>query len=270
MGIEFAKEGHIARVGINVPETKNALSTDMLVDLYNVWAECQSDENIRSVLVYSVLPDIFCSGMDIRDSIPLLTGRRPLSTDNEKFLYSDESNLTGFSKALLKVRDLVKPVIAAINGYCITGGFELAMGSDLRIATEDAKFQMRETRLGIQPMSGGNIFLPAIVGDTRALEILLTGDAYPASKMLEWGFLNKVVPTKKELMEEALALAEKLAGNGPKSQRGIVKLNRLARGLTLEDAFRLEIEIALPVFRSNDPVEGINAQKEKRKANFEN
>jgi enoyl-CoA hydratase/carnithine racemase len=88
--------------------------------------------------------------------------------------------------------------------------------------------------------------------------------------MLEWGFLNKIVPSDGNyLMEEAMALAERLASFGPKSQQGMIKLNRLARGLSLEEALNLEFEIALPVLRSGDPMEGICAQKEKRKAKFD-
>jgi enoyl-CoA hydratase len=163
----------------------------------------------------------------------------------------------------------MKPIIAAINGWCLTSGFEMTMGTDLRIANEDAKFQMRGTKLGIQAIGGGNIFLPTIVGNSRALEILLTGDVYSASRMLYWGFLNKVVPAREYLMEEAMDLAERLAASGPLSQQGIIKVNRLMQGLSLEAALHLEFEIALSVLKSSDPVEGIRAQQEKRKPDFE-
>jgi enoyl-CoA hydratase len=269
MGLKFTKVGHVATVGLNVPETKNALCAELLMELSQAWDECQKDDIIRSVVLHSVLPDVFCSGMDLTDTLPLLTGHKPPANSVERFLFNEEDGFAGYGKALLKKRELMKPIIAAINGWCLTSGFELTMGADLRIASIDAKFQMRGTKLGVQAMGGGNILLPAIVGNTRALEILLTGDVYPASKMLDWGFLNKIVPTGDYLLEEAMALAEKLAGCGPKSQRGIIKLTRLAQGLPLEEAFKLEFEIALPVLRSNDPAEGIRAQKEKRQAKFE-
>jgi enoyl-CoA hydratase len=268
MGIELSKAGHVAKVCLNVPETKNALSPKMLMDLCSIWDECQKDQLIRSVVVYSALPDIFCAGMDIKESIPLLTGKKPISNAMEDYLFYENNGFKGFSKALLKEKELDKPVIAAINGWCITGGFEMAMACEFRIATEDAKFQMREAQLGIMPMSRGNVFLRAIVGNTRAMEILLTGDPYSAKQLLEWGFLNKVVSNKEKLMEEAMTFAEKLASNGPKSIRGMVRMNRESRGMTLQEALKHEIEIALPVFRSEDPVEGISAQKERRKANF--
>jgi enoyl-CoA hydratase len=267
MGIEFSKDGHIAKVAINVAKTKNALSPAMLMDLCNIWDECQKDDSIRVVILHSALPDIFCAGMDIQESIPLLMGSKPLTTQTERYLFSEENGFKGFSKALLKVKELDRPVIAAIHGWCITGGFEMAMGCELRIASEEAKFQMRETKLGIMPMSGSNVFLPMQVGNARALEILLTGSVFPARTLYDWGFLNKVVP-KEDLMEEALALAEIIAGNGPKSIRSMAKMNHEIKGMSLVEAFNREIELGLPVFRSDDVKEGIRAQKEKRKPVF--
>lgn len=270
MGLEFTKEGHVAKVGLNVPETKNALSTCLLMELCAVWDECQKDDSIRSVVLHSELPDVFCSGMDMTDTLPLLTGQRLPRNGIEQFLFSEEDALAGYGQALLRNRKLFKPVVAAINGWCLTSGFEMTMGADLRIASSDAKFQMRGTKLGIQSIGGGNILLPAIIGNTRALEILLTGDIYSASKMLSWGFLNRVVPIGDYLMEEAMGLAEQLAASGPGSQQGIIKVNRLMQGLSQQEALQLEMEIALPVLRSPEPVEGINAQKEKRKPVFSN
>jgi enoyl-CoA hydratase/carnithine racemase len=269
MGLEFTKEGHVAKVGLNVPKTKNAFSCDLLMELCKAWDECQKDDVIRSVVLYSALPDVFCSGMDIIDSLPLLTGGRPPKNNIEQYLFSEENGFAGYRKALLIKRDLIKPVIAAINGWCITGGFEMTMGADLRIASEDAKFQMRGTKLGIQAIGGANILLPAIIGSTRSLEIMLTGNVYSPNMLLDWGFLNKVVPAGDYLLEEAMDLAERLAGYGPKSQQGMIKLNRLAKGLSLEEALNLEFEIALSVLRSSDPMEGIRAQQEKRKAKFD-
>ena len=270
MGLEFIKEGHVAKVGLNVPETKNALSTYLLMELCEAWDECRNDDVIRSVVLYSELPDVFCSGMDMTDTLPLLTGQRLPRNSIEKFLFGEEDGFAGYGQAVLRNRKLSKPVIAAINGWCLTSGFEMTMGADLRIAASDAKFQMRGTKLGIQSIGGGNILLPAIVGNTRALEILLTGDIYSASKMLSWGFLNRVVPKGDYLMEEAMGLADKLAECGPRSQQGIIKVNRQMQGLSRQEALRLEMEIALPVLRSPDPLEGIKAQKEKRKPVFLN
>lgn len=265
MGIDFSKQGQVALVGLNAPETFNALSTELLCDLCDIWDKCQQDHEIRVVVIYSVLPKMFCAGMDINDSIPLLTGQRPLVTDKEKYLYDEATEFAGFAKALLKKRTLFKPIIAAINGLCLTAGFELVQACDIRFGTADSKYQAKETQLGIQPMSGCNINLPGIIGNGRAMEMILTGDAYPASTMLEWGFLNRISPDKEALMKDVIEFANKLAANGPMSQRGIVRLNKEQRGLTLNEAYKREIEIALPVFRGGDPEEGIRAMQEKRR-----
>jgi enoyl-CoA hydratase len=264
MGLEFEKDGHIVKVGLNIPETLNALGPDILYDLYKIWEECQEDDTVRVVILYSALPQIFCSGMDLNTAIPVLTAARKPETEGEKWLISDD-NAVG--KAMLKYKDLDRPVIAAINGYCLTGGFEMTMGCELRVAAEDAVFQMRETTLGIMPIGGSNVFLPTQVGTTRALEILLTGNNFSASTLYEWGFLNRVVPREK-LMDEAMSLAERIASNGPLSVRSMVKLSRQIKELSFEAAMKREIETGFPVFMSDQAREGIRAQKEKRKPVF--
>ncbi|HEU18346.1 MAG TPA: crotonase/enoyl-CoA hydratase family protein [Deltaproteobacteria bacterium] len=264
MGVDFFKQGHIVRVGLNIPETKNALSPDALLDLFNIWEQCREDKNVRAIILYSALSDIFCSGMDLNTAIPVLTAARKPETKGEKWLISRDDAV---GRAMLKYRDLDKPVIAAIHGYCLTGGFEMSMGCELRIASEDALFQMRETTLGIMPVGGSNVFLPMHIGSTRAMEILLTGNNFPASTLYEWGFLNRVVPRDK-LMDTAMELAEIIAGNGPMSIRGIVRCGRETRGLSFEDAMKKEMEIGMPIFMSEEAREGVRAQKEKRKPRF--
>lgn len=264
MGIDFTKEGHIAKVGLNTPETRNALGPDMLLDLFKIWEECQKDDTVRAIILYSAVPDIFCSGMDLQTAIPILTGARKPETEGERWLLADVRSV---SKAMLKIRTLDRPVIAAVHGYCLTGGFEMVMGCELRVASEDAVFQMRETTLGIMPVGGSNVFLPMQVGQTRALEILLTGQNFGAAKLYEWGFLNRVVK-RERLMDEALSLAEVIAGNGPRSIRGIVSFYRRIQGMPLEEALDLEMEVGMPVFMSEDAREGVRAQKERRKPDF--
>ncbi len=264
MGVDFSMKGHVAKVGLNIGETKNALGPDVLFDLNRIWERCGRDGNVRAVVLYSGLPDMFCSGMDLRTAIPVLTKAREPETEAERWLLSSGEAV---GKAMLKYRDLDRPVIAAIHGFCLTGGFEMAMGCELRVASEDAVFQMRETTLGIMPVSGANVFLPMEVGKARAMEILLTGNHFSAATLLEWGFLNRVVPREK-LMDEAMALAERIASNGPMSVRAMVRLSREIRGLSLEEALRREAEVGMPVFASEEAREGVRAQREKRKPRF--
>ncbi len=264
MSVEFKIEDHIAKVGLNIPETKNALSPDALLDLSRIWDECQTNNDVRVVILYSALPDIFCSGMDLNSAIPILTAARKPETEAEKWLLAEEDPV---GKAMLKYRELDRPVIAAIHGYCLTGGFEMAMGCDLRVASEDAIFQMREPTLGIMPVGGSNVFLPMQVGSTRAMEILLTGNNFSSATLYDWGFLNRVAPREK-LMEEAMVLAERIAGNGPDSVRGMVRLSSLIKGESFKNAMKKEMEIGMPVFMSKQAREGVRAQRERRKPDF--
>jgi enoyl-CoA hydratase len=168
---------------------------------------------------------------------------------------------------MLKPNVVKKPVIAAINGYCLTGGFEMVMGADLRIASENAVFQMREASLGIMPVGGSNVYLPRQLSPCRALEILLTAGNFRARTMHEWGFLNHVV-AQEDLMKKAMELGDRIASNGPLAVQGIIRCFRETRDMSFTDAFKRELEIGLPVFGSKDAREGILAQKEKRKPNF--
>ncbi|HOK06954.1 MAG TPA: enoyl-CoA hydratase-related protein [Syntrophales bacterium] len=264
MALDFVKEGHIAKVGLNRPQEKNALDPDILLDLHRAWLDINADDTIRAVILYSCLPDIFCSGMDLKTAIPVLTRAREPETESERWLVQVGPHV---GEAMLKPNIVNKPVIAAINGYCLTGGFEMIMGADLRIASEDALFQMREASLGIMPTGGSNVYLTRMLTPCRGLEILLTADNYPARTLLEWGFLNRVVP-RQELMAAATALAERIAANGPLATRGIIRCWRESRDMSYKDAFAKELEIGIPIFGSQDAREGIKAQREKRKPNF--
>jgi enoyl-CoA hydratase len=266
MNLIYEKVGHIAKIGLNRPQQLNALDPGILMDLHNTWKDINQDSNIRVAVLYSALPNIFCSGMDLKTAIPILTGVREPENEAEKWIVSGWDG-KGVGEAMLKICFVNKPVIAAIHGYCLTGGFEMVMGADLRVASEDAVFQMREASLGIMPTGGGNIFLPRHVGDCRALEILLTAGNFSADTMYEWGFLNRVV-LKEKLMETTMELAEKIAHNGPLATQGIIKFSRKMRMKELKEAFLREVEIGMPIFASQDAREGVKAQKEKRKPDF--
>jgi enoyl-CoA hydratase len=264
MGLDYEKEGHIAKVGMNRPKERNALDPQILMDLHRVWKEINGDDAIRAVVLYSCLPNIFCSGMDLRTAIPILTKERAPETDAERWLDGFGPHV---AEAMLKPNIVKKPVIAAVNGYCLTGGFEMIMGADLRLASEDAIFQMRESSLGIMPTGGANVYLPRILTPCRAMEILLTADNFRAQTLCEWGFLNRVVPAA-DLMPTAMEMAERIAGNGPLAIQGIIRCFRESREMGYTEAFQRELDIGLPVFGSADAREGIRAQKEKRKPNF--
>jgi enoyl-CoA hydratase len=264
MILVYEKEGHIAKIGLNRPKEKNALDPQILMEIHRAWKDVNADDAIRVVILYSCLPDIFCSGMDLKTAIPILTRMRKPENESERWLVEVGPHV---GEAMLKPNMVKKPVIAAVNGYCLTGGFEMVMGADLRIASEDAIFQMREAKLGIMPTGGSNIYLPRTIAPCRALEILLTAGNFPAKTLFDWGFLNAVVPGT-SLMQAALELAEKIAANGPLSTQGIIRCYRETRDMNYTEAFAKELEIGIPIFGSQDAREGVLAQKEKRKPNF--
>jgi enoyl-CoA hydratase len=267
MDLVYEKQGHIAKVGLNRPKQLNALDPGILMDLHNAWKDIDEDSSIRVAVLYSALPGIFCAGMDLKTTIPVLIRAREPENEAERWIISGWDGLGGVAEAMLKVNIVDKPIIAAIHGYCLTGGFEMVMGADLRIASTDAVFQMREASLGIMPTGGGNLFLPRHVSPCRALEILLTAGNYDARTLYDWGFLNRVVP-KENLMDAAMELADRIASNGPLATRGIIRLSREMRMAELKGAFKREVEIGIPIFGSEDAREGVKAQMEKRKPDF--
>ncbi|MCL6450159.1 MAG: enoyl-CoA hydratase/isomerase family protein [Acetobacteraceae bacterium] len=165
------------------------------------------------------------------------------------------------------IESLPKPVIAAINGTCLGGGNELAMACDFRIAAESARFGQPEVNLGIIPGWGGAQRLLRLIGRTRALEMLMTGDMIKAADALRYGLINRVVPDN-ELLAHARNLARKLAMAPPLALAGIKRLFMAAQGPAPEQVQQLESQIVLELFGSEDAREGIAAFVQKRRPQF--
>ena len=264
MALEFKKENHIAYIGMNRPKALNALDAPILRELGKAWSEVANDDDIRVAVLYSKLPDIFCAGMDLKTVIPVFNGSRKPANKDEAWLLENPREVFN---SMLRERDFDKPVVSAINGLCLTGGFEMVMGTDIRIASEDAVFQMKEATYGIMPIGGSNVFLPRQIPLAAAKEILLMGQPIKPQRLLAWGFLNEVT-TKDKLFETATRYAQTIADNGPLSVQGIMKCIRLTAKMDVGDAMNKELEIGFPIFSSEDSREGVKAFKEKRKANF--
>ena len=264
MVLDFRKDDGVAWVGLNRPEARNALDAGLLRALSDAWDEVVADASIRAAVLYSALPDIFCAGMDLKSVIPILTRAKEPTTPEERWLVESGPKLF---TAMLRQRAWDKPVVAAVHGLCLTGGFEMVMGTDLRVASEDAVFQMREASFGIMPTGGSHVFLPRQVPLAAAKEILCLAENVPAKRLYEWGFLNRVVP-RGELLGEAGRIARRLADNGPLAVQGILRCLRECANLTFDEAMARELEIGMPIFASEDAREGVRAFKEKRKADF--
>jgi enoyl-CoA hydratase len=262
--VNFERRGHVAIITLNRPEALNAISPEMLVRMAEAWTQVRDDGQVRAAVVTGAGDKAFCSGADLGRFIPLMSGARPPEDEWDRRVLADREML---GTGLLRTFDVVKPVIAAINGHAIAGGMELAQGTDLRVASDTAKLGVQEVKWAIFPGGGSTVRLPRQVPYARAMELLLTGDLITAGEALQMGFLNRVVP-QDEVLPTALDLAERIAANGPIAVQAIRRSARACLGRPEADAMQIESEIAAPVFRTEDAREGPLAFMQKRKPVF--
>jgi len=248
--ILYEKKGRVAIVTFNRPEARNAFTLEMLEGMNAAFDDFNNDPDLWVAILTGVGEKSFCAGMDLRVGIPRLTsGEKMGKPDNTKRPFSD----------------IFKPIICAVNGYCIAGGMEFLQGTDLRIAAEHATFGLGEVRWGIIPMGGSHIRLPRQIPWALAMEVLLTGQPIDAKRAYEIGLINKVVPAD-ELMTAALELAEKICQNGPLAVRTAKEI--VVRSFALENGFVLETSMGAGVLASEDAQEGPRAFAEKRQPRF--
>lgn len=248
--IRFEKKDRVAVVTIDRPQAMNALTRDMLAGLDAAFDAFNDDAELWVAILTAAGEKSFCTGMDLKEAIPLLTSGDQLG-------YEDHTKR--------QFSDVFKPIIAAVNGYCIAGGLEMLQGTDLRIAAEHATFGLGEVRWGIIPTGGSHVRLPRQIPWAVAMELLLTGETIDARRAYEIGLVNKVVP-KDQLMPAALELADKICGNGPLAVRTAKEI--ALRALAQEPGFVLEKALGARVMASEDAVEGPRAFTEKRKPRF--
>lgn len=254
--IILEKEGHLAVVTINRPKALNALNSETLKDLDTVLDDLEKDNNIYCVILTGSGEKAFVAGADISEM-------KDLSEEEGK-----EFGLLG-NKVFRRLEKLDKPVIAAISGFALGGGCELAMACDIRIASEKAKFAQPEAGLGITPGFGGTQRLPRLVGEGKAKELIYTCAIIKADEALRIGLVNKVVPLE-TLMDEAKAMANAIMVNAPIA----VKLckDAINRGMQvdIDTAIEVEAEDFGKCFATEDQKEGMTAFIEKRAKNFSN
>ena len=258
--LTFEKREQIAFITLNRPEVLNAIDPEMMVRLAEAWIEYDQDDELRVAIVTGAGEKAFCAGADLRRLIPLLTGAREPEDEWDRRLRSDAS--LGRT-ALLRGYPLYKPVISAINGYCLAAGTELVQGTDIRIAAEHATIGLTEVKRAIVPAGGGLTRMPRQVPFAKAMEILLVGDSISAEEARLIGFVNYVVP-QSELMAKAEEFAAKIAANGPLAVRKAKEAVIRSAGLSLEDSERIENAVVAEVMRSEDAREGPRAFMEKR------
>jgi enoyl-CoA hydratase len=256
----YEKREGIAYVTFNRPDRHNAIDPETLVRLAEAWLDFEADDEARVAIVTGAGDKAFCAGADLGRLIPLYTrARQPEDEWDRRVLEEPEL------RRVMMMRDhpIYKPVIAAVNGFCLAGGTELALATDIRIASPNATFGLMEVKRAIVPGAGSMARLPRQVPFAKAMEILLVGDPISAEEAHRIGLVNYVVAPE-ELMPTAEKFARKIAENGPLAVRKIKEAVIRSSGVALADAWGIENEVAREVMRSEDAKEGPRAFMERR------
>ncbi len=256
--VRVEQDGAVAIVTLDHPPV-NALSQQLLEELEQVYDDLDRGDDARAIVLRGEGEKAFVAGADISEF--------PALREQVEQAASEGGSARGIQKLAARLDAGQTPVVAAIHGYCLGGGLELAMACDIRIATEDAQLGQPEIKLGLIPGGGGTQRLPRLVGHGRALYLNLTGDPISGSRAYEWGLVEQVVsPT--ELLDSALELARTLAQRSPHSMGVIKRLAAETRDLPLAEGMRREAQGFLECISSEDGAEGVMAFLEKRTPSF--
>lgn len=247
--INVEKSGHTAILTVGGENGMNVLSSRMVAELHAVLDSLDADRETGAVIITGAGDKAFVSGADIAEL-------------RDMFINDVQSYISRGQSLFLKMEELSKPVIAAINGFALGGGCELAMACDMRICSDNAKFGFPEVKLGIFPGYGGTQRLPRIVGKPRAMRMILTGDIITADEALEIGLVEQAVP-QTGLMDEALALAEKITANAPLAVR-YAKQAINFDAVNMGGNYAFEKRVFCDCFVTDDRTEGMSAFLEKR------
>jgi len=260
MAVRFETRDPVAILTIDRLEARNAIDRETDAALAAAWIRFRVDAELWVAVLTAAGDKAFCAGADLRGVGEFY---RSLTSAERLARAEREPGLGGITRNLT----LWKPVIAAVNGYCLAGGFELALACDVRIASETASFGLPEVTWGIMPGAGGTQRLPRIAPLGAALELIMTGERISAAEAYRLGIVNRVVPAA-ELMAAALGLAERICANGPLAVRAAKQAVYRGLHLPLDEALGLEQLLAEPVRQSEDAQEGPRAFAEKRKPKF--
>jgi len=256
MSIDFTLDAGIAVITLNRPERLNAMDADHYRDLSAAWTRVRDDEDIRVAVVTGAGEKSFSVGADLKSFVP---------TRDDGGLADAWS--TQQDQLLNRGLEVWKPVVAAVNGYCLGGGMTLLLATDIRIAAEHATFGLSEVKRGIIAANGGTQRILAQLPHAIAMELLLTGDAMDAETAARWGLVNKVVPAG-GLMAAAMEMAERIAENAPLAVQAAKELALRAGDMSLSTGLRMEQVASRLLRQTEDAKEGPKAFIEKRPPKF--
>lgn len=248
--LKYTRQDAIGILTIDRPKVLNALNTNVIVEMESLLDEIDTTD-IRCLIITGAGEKAFIAGADIGEMRDLNAA--------EGEVFSDKGNTI-----MEKIERLSMPTIAAVNGFALGGGCELALSCDIRIAAENASFSFPEVGLGITPGFGGVQRLVRTVGLAKAKELVFTTNRVKADEAWRLGLVNQVIPAA-ELMGTAIEMAQKIAANAPFAVRAVKKIANASSGLTLERASRLEGKLFGECFNTRDQKMGMTAFLEKRK-----
>ena len=245
--LERERRDRVEILRLNRPDSRNAMNPELSKAIEDALDEVERDPEVWAVVLTGTGP-VFCAGADLK----VIASGGGIAIETER------GGFGGFV-----TRDYPKPVIAAVNGHALAGGFELVLACDLVVAAADATFGLPEVKRGLLAAAGGPIRLAQRVPLATALEIVMTGDPLTADRALALGLVNRVVPTAR-VVDEAVALAARIGENSPAAVRGARRLVRGSVDLTEPEAWVLSRTVMGEVFSSGDSLEGASAFVEKR------
>lgn len=260
MSIIVENRGRVRIFTIDRPQVKNALDIETSRVLAQHFVEFRDDPEAWVAIITGAGEESFCAGGDLKKIGDYYASMTPMERRNRG---ENEPGIGGITRNL----PVWKPVIAAINGFCLAGGLEIALACDLRIAEEHASFGLTEVKWGIIPGAGGTQRLPRLIGTDKALDLMMTARKMPADEALQCGLVTRLVPTGQAL-ETAIELAEQICENAPLAVRTVKEATMRGLDLSLDEGLRLEQFLAEPLRQSEDAREGPRAFVEKRKPKF--
>ena len=261
--LRVERRGHVLIVTLDRPEARNAFSASMLKGAHDAWHELDEDPELR-VGVLTGAGGHFCSGMDLKalgemDVAPSGSGAAPEGHASDPLEMAWHALLRHFRPR--------KPIVAAVEGYCVAGGTEILQATEIRVAGASAQFAIAEVRRGLFPLGGSTVRLQRQIPFTVAADLLLTGRMIGADEAKQVGLIGHVVPDGQAL-DKAIELAEAIAANGPIAVQTVLASMRATRDLSEADGLAREQELGFPVFATDDAKEGPRAFAEKRTPKF--
>jgi enoyl-CoA hydratase len=254
------RDGAVVTVTMNRPQVRNAINPEMLCRFADAWEDVNADPEIRVAILTGAGEDAFCAGADLDKLVRMMQGLRPPESEYDERIRNDVGIIY---KGLMRSLDVVKPIVAAVKGFCVAGGLEILNCCDIRVAAEDAQFGLAEVKWSLFPMGGSTVRIPRQIPWPIAMEIMLTGERISAAEAYRVCLINKVVP-RDRVLAEARRYADIIVANGPLAVQAVKRSALASLGLPTEKALEKELEIGIPVSMSEDAREGTKAFKEKR------